>query len=60
MYFIRWEYLNDGSNRFLLGDSEGYLYMFILETNHNKVVNLSSTLIGQVRQLNVENGRCKG
>ncbi|RCH91996.1 DNA damage-binding protein 1a, partial [Rhizopus azygosporus] len=43
-----WEYLSDGSNRFLLGDSEGYLYMFILETGHNKVVNLSSTLIGQV------------
>ncbi|CEI93729.1 hypothetical protein RMCBS344292_07957 [Rhizopus microsporus] len=42
-----WEYLSDGSNRFLLGDSEGYLYMFILETGHNKVVNLSSTLIGQ-------------
>ncbi|KAG0745943.1 hypothetical protein G6F57_002896 [Rhizopus arrhizus] len=43
-----WEFMKDESNRYLLGDEEGYLYVFSIETSHNKIVNLSSTFIGQV------------
>lgn len=47
-----WEFMKDESNRYLLGDEEGYLYVFSIETSHNKVVNLSSTFIGQVPSFN--------
>jgi hypothetical protein len=46
--YISWEFMKDESNRYLLGDEEGYLYVFSIETSHNKIVNLSSTFIGQV------------
>lgn len=44
--------MRDGSNRCLLGDEEGYLYLFSVETANNRVVNLSSTIIGQVSRAN--------
>ncbi|KAG1460698.1 hypothetical protein G6F56_005890 [Rhizopus delemar] len=47
-----WTFMRDGSNRCLLGDEEGYLYLFSVETANNRVVNLSSTIIGQVSRAN--------